>query len=138
MNNIRPNALIIIVKDNYVLAEKGVDLNTNKTFYRLMGGGIEFGELSSMTTKREMLEELNVEIINEEFLCSIENIFEFNSKKYHELTFLYKGEFLDKSMYEKQIIQRVDGYSSYSEWVSISEIKKGNIIFYPEKAIEYL
>lgn len=136
MNKIRPNALIIIKKDNYVLASKGID--GDKTFYRLMGGGIEFGELSSMTIKREIMEELNVEIINEEFLCSIENIFEFNSQQYHEITFLYKGDFSDKSMYEKQTIKRVDNDYEYSEWVSIPEIKKGNIIFYPEKSIDYL
>ena len=136
MKNIRPNALIIIKKEDYVLASKGID--GNKTFYRLMGGGIEFGELSSVTIKREILEELNAEIINEEFLCSIENIFEFNSQKYHELTFLFKGDFSDKSMYEKQTIKRVDYDNEYSEWVSIPEIKKGNIIFYPEKAIKYL
>ena len=138
MNNIRPNALVIIKKNDYVLAEKGVDLKINKTFYRLMGGGIEFGELSSGTIKREMLEELGLEIINEKFLCSTENIFEYNSKKYHELTFLYKAELLDKSAYEKEIIKRIDGESNYSEWVSISEIKKGSIIFYPEKSIKYL
>lgn len=136
MNNIRPNALIIIKKDNYVLASKGVD--GDKTFYRLMGGGIEFGELSNITIKREIMEELNAEIINEKFLCIIENVFIFNSQKGHEITFLYQGDFSDKSMYDKQIIKRVDYDSEYSEWVSIPEIKKGNIILYPEKAIEYL
>jgi 8-oxo-dGTP pyrophosphatase MutT (NUDIX family) len=136
MNKIRPNALIIIKKNNYVLASKGID--GDKTFYRIMGGGIEFSELSSVTIKREMMEELNAEIINEEFLCSFENIFEFNSKKYHEITFLYKGDFSDKSMYEEETIKRVDNDYEYSEWVSIPEIKKGNIIFYPEEVIKYL
>lgn len=136
MNNIRPNALIIIRKDGCVLASKGVD--GDKIFYRLLGGGIEFGELSNVTIKREIMEELNAEIINEKFLCIIENIFEFKSQKCHEITFLYEGDFLDKSLYEKEIIKRVDYDSEYSEWVSISEVKKGNIIVYPREIINYL
>lgn len=136
MTNIRPNALIIIKKDGYVLASKGVD--GDKTFYRLPGGGVEFGELSNATIKREILEELNAEIINIKFLCMAENIFEFQSQKYHEITFLYEGDFIDKYMYEKDKIKRVDFDSEYCEWVSFSEIKNGNIILYPEKAIDYL
>ena len=136
MNNIRPNALIIIRKGDYILASKGVD--GEKAFYRLMGGGIEFGELSNITIKREIFEELNAEIINEKFLSIIENMFDFKSQKCHEITFLYEGDFLDKSMYEKEKIQRVDFDSEYSEWVSTSEIKNGNIILYPEKAVDYI
>jgi ADP-ribose pyrophosphatase YjhB (NUDIX family) len=136
MNNIRPNALIIIRKDNYILASKGID--GQKTFYRLMGGGIEFGELSKDAIKREILEELGLEIMNEKFLCVTENVFDYKSQKCHEITFLYQGDFVDKSMYEKEKIKRLDYEGEYSEWILISEIKNSNILLYPVEAIEYL
>lgn len=44
MKNIRPNALIIIRKGEYILASKHND--GEKIFYRLIGGGVDFGELS--------------------------------------------------------------------------------------------
>ena len=135
---IRPNALVIIEKDGYVLASKGTDNVTHNVFYRIMGGGIEFGELSSETVKREIEEELGEKIINEKFLCNAENIFEMNGEKYHEITFIYKADFADEASYLKKTIKRIDNDYEYADWVSVDEIKKGNIIFYPKEAIDYL
>lgn len=138
MNKIRPNALVIIQKSDYLLAEKGEDKTTGKVFYRLMGGGIEFGEVSSETLKREIKEELNATIINEKFLCPIESIFEFNSEKGHEITFLFEADLLEESLYNQKNIKVIDKEDSYAEWVPISEIKNGNIILYPEETVRYL
>lgn len=138
MDKIRPNALAIIKKNDLLLAAKGTDQTTGKIFYRLMGGGIEFGETSAETIKREFKEELNAAIINEKFLCVIENVFDFNSKKYHEITFLYEADLSENSLYEQQMIKVIDKKESCAEWISIDEIRKGNIIIYPEETIKYL
>lgn len=138
MNNIRPNALAIIKKNNLLLAQKGEDEKTGEVFYRLMGGGIEFGELSSETLKREFKEELNATIINEKFLCPIENIFEFNSKKWHEITFLFEADLLETSLFDEKLIKVLDTEDGYAEWVPIDGIKSGEIILYPQEAAKYL
>jgi ADP-ribose pyrophosphatase YjhB (NUDIX family) len=135
---IRPNALAIIEKDGYILASKGVDNVTKEIFYRLLGGGIEFGELSSEAVKREFVEELNAVILNEKFLCIAENIFEYNGEKGHEITFIYKADFQDESLYSQKSIKRIDHDSEFADWVSVDEIKKGNIIIYPRETINYL
>ena len=57
--DIRPNALVIIRKNNQLLSLKGIDEKTGKVFYRLLGGGIEFGENSKETLTREIKEEFN-------------------------------------------------------------------------------
>jgi len=138
MDKIRPNALVIVQKNDYLLVEKGEDEVTCQIFYRLLGGGIEFGELSNETIKRELKEELNAEIINEKFLCSIENRFELNSRKYHEITFLYSGDFKKESLYNEKFIKILDKEDKNAEWVSITEVKNGNIILYPRDAVVYL
>ena len=138
MNDIRPNALAIIKKDDLLLVQKGYDKGTKESFYRLLGGGIEFGESSNQALKREMKEELNAEITNEKLLSCIENIFEFNSEKYHEIVFLYTADFLEESFYNQENMKIVDKEGAYAEWVPIIEIKNGTVILYPKEAISYL
>lgn len=135
---IRPNALVIIQKDDYVLAEKGEDKNKKEFFYRLIGGGIEFGESSVEAIRREIKEELGASIINEEFLCSIENIFEYEAQKGHEITFLYKGDLVEELLYNQKDVKIIDKDNSYAQWIPVAEIKNGNIILYPKEAIKYL
>ncbi len=79
MNKIRPNVLVIIEKNNKLLAQKGTDTITGEVFYRLLGGGIEFGESSHEALKREIVEELGAHILSEELLCVTENIFDYNN-----------------------------------------------------------
>ncbi len=137
-NKIRPNALVIIQRDNRLLAARGQDKTTGKIFYRLMGGGIEFGETSTETIKREIKEELGATIINEKLLCTIENVFEFNSKKSHEITFLFSGDLLEEPLYNQERIDVIDKAGNYAEWVSVDDIKGGATILYPKEAINYI
>ena len=78
MNNkkIRPVALLIAIKNNKILVIDGHDYYKHKNFYRLIGGGIEFGETGAQAIKREVREEINAEIKNIKYLGLIENIFE--------------------------------------------------------------
>lgn len=138
MSTIRPNSLAIVRTDSSVLAAQGTDLSTGKIFFRLLGGGIEFGEHSLEALKREFLEELNATTVNEEFLGVIENIFEFNSKIGHEITFLYQAELSDKSLYQEKMLAILDNDNIHAEWVPIDKIKSGELILYPIEAAKYL
>lgn len=138
MNNIRPNALVIIKKDDNLLIQKGLDSKTDRVFCRLLGGGIEFGESSSEALKREISEELGATILNEKLLCISENIFEFNGQTGHEITFLYSGDLLEEELYGQKTIKIADKDNRHAEWVSIDEVKNGHIILYPKEALKYL
>jgi len=135
---IRPSALGIVRKDDYILVSKHVDNVTNQTFHRLFGGGIEFGEKSIEAIKREFLEELGVVIVNEKFLCAVENIFIYNGEQGHEITFLYEVDFEDKDLYKVERIKRIDHDNQYGEWIPVEEIKNGKLIVYPKETINYL
>jgi ADP-ribose pyrophosphatase YjhB (NUDIX family) len=138
MNHIRPNALALVRKDGFLLAAKGNDEVTGKVFYRLMGGGIEFGELASEALKRELKEELGAIIIHEKLIAVFENIFEFNTEKRHEITFLFEADFKEEKLYAQEQIVILDKTDRYAEWISIQEIKEKKIILYPEEMINYL
>ena len=69
---IRPIAISIIRKNNSILVYERTDDISKDKFYRLVGGCIEFGELSKDALKREFHEELSLEIIN----CKLLSIFE--------------------------------------------------------------
>lgn len=62
MNRIRPVAICVFLKNNKILVAEGYDHVARQIFYRPLGGEIEFGEESTETICRELLEEVNAEV----------------------------------------------------------------------------
>lgn len=99
---VRPMSLAIIKKNNsQILVSPGYDEVKKESFFRLLGGGIEFGETSLAALHREFKEELDVELTDCKLLGVVENIFSFNHLTGHEIIFVYEASFLDPSIYEK-------------------------------------
>jgi ADP-ribose pyrophosphatase YjhB (NUDIX family) len=138
MDKIRPNSLAIIKKNGKVLAIKAEDKVKGDKFYRLIGGGVEFGELSLGTLKREIREELDSTTVNEKFICPIENVFEYNGEKYHEITFLYECDLLEETIYNQEVVKILDKDDSFAEWVDIEKVKNSEVILYPLETVNYL
>jgi ADP-ribose pyrophosphatase YjhB (NUDIX family) len=138
MKEMRINSLGIILHENKILAQKGTDPATGKVFWRLPGGGIEFGETSSEALAREFLEEIGVGIKNEKLLTVVENIFAYNNTVGHEITFLYQAELADAAIYSKEIIKKLDKENDSFEWVKVAGIKSGETILYPQASVQYL
>lgn len=123
---IRPLAVALIMKGSKVLAVKGFDEIKKQTFYRLVGGGIEFLEKGEDTLRREFMEELGFEPINIKYKTTKENIFEYNGKKGHEIILVYTAE-LPENMREKDkfAVQEEMLKDKYAEFVEV----EGNLIF---------
>ena len=134
---IRPIALGLAIKDNRLLVSEGFDKVKNETFYRCLGGGIEFLEKSEEALKREFLEEINVDITVKDFLGISENIFTYQGKKAHELILFYSIEISDEN-YQEEYKVIDDHGETIAKWIDIEEFKNKNKILYPEEVFKYI
>lgn len=134
---IRPIALGLAIKDNKLLVGEGFDNVKNETFYRCLGGGIEFLEKSIDALKREFKEEININIVVKNFLGISENIFTYKGKNAHEIILFYSIEISDDDYKEEYIIN--DDCGKYkAKWIDIEEFKNQNKILYPEDVFKYI
>ena len=134
---IRPIALGLAIRDNKLLVSEGFDKVKNETFYRCLGGGIEFMEKSKDALKREFLEEINSNIIVKDFLGVSENMFTFNGKKAHELIFLYSID-IDDSDFKPEYHILDESADSIAKWIPIEDFKNKKKILYPEIVFEFI
>lgn len=64
-------------------------------FWNLPGGRVEFNESTEQTIKREIKEELDIEVQMSKLLFVNEDFFEYEDKHYHEIGFYYLIDFPD-------------------------------------------
>ena len=134
---IRPITLGIAIRNGKLLVGEGFDNVKNETFYRCLGGGIEFLEKSEDTLKREFKEEIKANIVVKDFLGISENIFTYKGKNAHELILFYSIEIPEKDYKEEYIIN--DNCGEYkAKWIDIEEFKNGDKILYPEEVFKYI
>ena len=136
---IRAISICIIENEGKIFVGEGTDDVKKETFYRPLGGGIEFGELAAETVKREFLEELNAEIEPLSYMHTIENIFEFNGKKGHEIVVVLEAKFTDKTMYKKDNIDcNEEGLHFVAKWINKEDFFNGSKLLYPQGLSELL
>lgn len=134
---IRPIVLGLTTKDNKLLVSEGYDKIKKQTFYRCLGGGIEFLEKSEDALKREFSEEINVNININNFLGVSENIFTYNGKNAHELV-LYYDISIPNEYYKNEYTVIDDHGESKAKWIDIDEFKNKEKILYPEEVFKFL
>ena len=140
-NKIRPIAICVFLNSNRILVSEGHDPVRNQTFYRPLGGGIEFGETSTDAVRRELKEELNVEVGELRYLGTLENIFVFNGTPGHEIVMVYDGALVDSGLYEQAVIEGIEAEINESFnaiWKSLDEFGEGKSILYPTGLLELL
>ena len=86
--------------NNKILIQKGKKDN----FFSLVGGRVRLGEKTIEALIREIKEEINLVVSEEK--CKLmrvcENFFEFDSKKFHEILFIYSVEINEQDEIEKE------------------------------------
>lgn len=134
---IRPIVLGLAIKDNKLLVSEGFNNVKKQTFYRCLGGGIEFLEKSTDALKREFKEEINIDIVIKDLLGISENIFTYEGKNAHELVFYYNINILGKDYKEEYVVTDDNGQTK-AVWIDINEFKNGNKILYPQEVFKYI
>ena len=121
--NIRAGA--IIIHNNKVLTHK----NKKETHYALIGGRIRIGESSETAIKREIKEEMDKDIEITDYFTTIENFFEFDGNKFHEIFFVYKADFINEE--DKKIeytLNNKEGNENLQyEWLDIDSLNNYNL-----------
>ena len=137
---IRVITICVIRKGNTILVFEGYDPTRDQTFYRPLGGQIEFGEYSLDALRREFREEINAELANLRYVQTFENIFTAYDKPGHEAVFVYEGDFADKSFYNKDLIigKEDNGESFEAKWMPIADFQAGKFPLYPDGLLELL
>jgi ADP-ribose pyrophosphatase YjhB (NUDIX family) len=88
-NVTRPCAFVFVRSGDRILISEMVDPVEGR-FYRPAGGGIEFGETSRDAARRELREELDIDVGELELLGVLENVFTFRGAPYHEICFVFE------------------------------------------------
>lgn len=130
-----------LIKDskNRLFLSRGFDPVKNTTFYRAMGGGVDFCETSLNALKREFIEEINAEITNIKYLECLENIFTFNGTPGHEIVQLYQCDFVARKFYELEEITFNEGKRQKTAlWVDSDRFISGELNLVPEPFIKYI
>ena len=135
-SSIRNTVRGLLRKENKVLVLE--EEYKGEVYYYLPGGGIEFLETSEDALKREMKEELNIDIIDYGLSHIISNIFEIDGIKAHEIVQIYElyniedGKLIDGTTMEGDIMPCT------MKWIEIDELINGTKKLYPKELIKLL
>lgn len=138
---IRPLALgLIRNKESKILLHKAVDSLKKETFYRPLGGGIEFHETGIEAIVREIKEELSFDAVAKGLIHTFENIFSYEGVPGHEVIFLYEVEFSDEKAYGLQQFEIKESENVIGEavWRSLEEIASEGSKLYPQGLEKFL
>lgn len=141
MPHIRPIALCLFRLDNKILVSEEYDPAKGETFYRPLGGGIEFGEHSADTIHRELMEEIGAKVKGLNLLGTLENIFVFNGTPGHEIVQVYDGVLAESGLCEQDVISGHEADVNLPikvVWKSLDEFGPGKSILYPDGLLELL
>lgn len=141
MNQIRPLAICLFSHNDKILVSEEHDPAKGETFYRPLGGGIEFGEHSTDTIQRELMEEIGAQVKDLVYLGTLENIFTFNGIPGHEIVQVYDGALVESGLYRQAVISGYEADVNLSMkvmWKGLNEFGSGKSILYPQGLLKLL
>ncbi len=140
-NTIRPIAICVFRHDDRILAIEFRRPDSGAIFYRPAGGGIEFGEHSADTMRRELREELGAEVRDLRYLGTLENVFTYDGQVGHEIVMVYDGVFADPTLYDRPVLEGLDDGATVLRlvWLSLAGCRRPDAPpLYPTGLLELL
>jgi 8-oxo-dGTP pyrophosphatase MutT (NUDIX family) len=100
----------------------GYDDVKNEYFYRPLGGAVEFGELAEEALRREIREELALEIRDPVRIGVLENRFEYRGIPCHEIVFVFDAAFVDEAVYAQPSVEVCESnWGGAAEWLHLAK-----------------
>ena len=135
---IRPLVLGVVRRGDELLVLEGHDAVKGQTFFRPLGGGIEFGELSEQALHREFREELAVELTDVVRCGVLENVFQFEGRPGHEIVVLYTATIADPTFYDRPDPGPILDEGTPVRWLPLADVVAGRAILYPTGLVDLL
>lgn len=136
---IRPISICVVRRDDEILVMEARDGSRDLTFYRPLGGGIEFGERSHDAVRRELHEEIGAELDELRLLTVIENLFEFEGEAWHEIVFVYEANLADPDLYDRETFVVTEETGTLpGVWRPLSDFDMTTTPLYPDGLLEFL
>jgi 8-oxo-dGTP pyrophosphatase MutT (NUDIX family) len=123
-----------------ILVGEARDVVKNQTFHRPIGGEIHFGETSERAMRREIDEELGLEVSDLRLLGVTENVFTFEGEQGHEIVFVFDARFSDAAVYSMPSLQGVESTQEAfrAVWRDPHAAEGGAVPLYPDGLRELL
>jgi 8-oxo-dGTP pyrophosphatase MutT (NUDIX family) len=138
-DKIRPIAICVCSHAGRILVAEGHDRKKGRTFYRPLGGSIEFGEHGFETVIREFREEIAADLLDVRYLGMLENIFTYEGWCGHEIVLAYDARLADASLYEKESLPGDElGTPFKALWKRLDEFGPGKPPIYPDGLLELI
>jgi ADP-ribose pyrophosphatase YjhB (NUDIX family) len=121
----RPGIRLIVIgifrRGSRILVAPGYDDVKRERFLRPLGGAIEFGEAAEDALRREIREELGLEICDPVRLGVLENRFEFRGRPGHEIVFVFDAAFVDPDVYARSTVPILEaGWDGPAGWIDLA------------------
>lgn len=102
--------------------------NEGEDFWYVPGGRVQMLENSAVAVKRELKEELGVNVDVKRLLWTVENFFTYDSQQFHEISFYYEVNLLElPAKGEDTFMLEEDGRRYVFQWVSLDQISDYNL-----------
>jgi len=133
MGTIRPKVVCILRRGASILLIRATDPEDNQSFLTPPGGGVQFGESLEQAIRRELHEELGVDVSEFERLGMLENFFRFDGQDEHELVYVFAVDATATSLLERDEfeITESNGERLPARWYDEREIAASGLPVYP-------
>lgn len=121
---VRPAAHCVLRRGEELLFCDVPDPVTGDVWVRMFGGGIDFGESSLEAVRREVNEELGIDLSEVSLIGTVESMIVFDGKGEHEIIFVFEGTAADPSFYEQAAVQgnEDNGKTFWGSWRSAASL----------------
>lgn len=136
---IRVIAICLIENRGRLFVFKGCDPATGVTYYRPLGGGVEFGETGAHCVARELREEIGAELEAVDYLGTIENVFTYDGQMGHEIVLVYRARFVEPERYQPgPVMVHEECEVLTAHWVALEDFESGAARLVPKGLLELL
>lgn len=128
----RATAFCLLENDGRLLLQEFWHEHDHYYFFRPPGGGIEKGEFAADAMRRELREELDLDVAEPEFLTVLENIFEYGGEQKHEIVFLYRATITEERLTKVPELRIVDNTINFrAVWLPLEALLQEEVVLYP-------